>query len=383
MKVAFNFICPLKGWYLFPDLRNILTFICESDLNIQSKISIGDVPIATHDRKLWIEKAQKVFDAAKDGWHTDINMFNDIAARNMIFAIVFHTIDKESASKIDNHINKLDHYIGAFQVDDTVGIHWACYTPSLSENYKLNGKKFYFLWSGIDEEEKENIDVETFQDIPFDNMDFESREMKGTLFDGDDDYEKQVKMAQCRKYLPRIFAPEINDSVIDNILFKVGDSCPALGDKLYAAVKSFLSSENSEDYAHIALSCRRTIEYLADTLFPPIETNENDELKLGKQQSKNRLLAFAHKETENSEPLISFIKKSTELKKKLNKTTELQNKGLHSEIDSELAKKCIKDTLLLINDFVSLPLHSLPPKVRLDKDFLAGLLGRSQDILDK
>ena len=100
----------------------------------------------------------------------------------------------------------------------------------------MNGKKFYFLWSGIDEEEKENIDVETFQDIPFDNMDFESREMKGTLFDGDDDYEKQVKMAQCRKYLPRIFAPEINDSVIDNILFKVGDSCPALGDKLYAAV---------------------------------------------------------------------------------------------------------------------------------------------------
>lgn len=380
MKVAFNFICPLEGSYLFQYLRNILIFICESNLTIQSKISIGDVIISAHDRKIWIERVQKVFAAAKDGWHTDINKFNESADRNMIFAIVFHTIDKESAVKIDNYIKILKSYIGAFQVDDTVKIHWEYYTFSLSESYKLNGKNFYFLWSGIDEEEKENIDVENFHGINFDKIDFESQKMKGTFFDRNNNYEKQVKMAQCRKDLPIIFSPEINDSVIDNILFKVGDSCPELGDKLYAVVKSFLNSEDSEDYAHIALSCRRTIEYLSDMLFPAIKTNENDEVKLGKQQTKNRLLAFAHKEIENSEPLISFIKKNSELKKKLDKIIDLQNKGLHSEIDGELAKKCIKDTLLLINDFVSFPVNSLPPRVRIDKEFLASLLEIYQDI---
>jgi len=382
MKVAYNFICPLKGWYLFPELIDILTFICKSNLSIQSKISIGDVLIYTNNLELWHARAEKIYSAAIEGWHSDINAMKEIAGKNMSFAIVFHTLNEENANKIDIYLRKYEHYIGAFQVDDTVGIIWACYTSSLSDYYKLNGKKFYLLWSGIDEEEKENMDIEIFYKIPFDSIEFESKEMKGTLFDGDGYFEKQVNMARSRKYLPKVFNPKISDSIVDNIIFKVGDSAPALGDKIYAMLKSFLTAENCEDYAHIAISCRRTLEYLANTLFPPIKANENDEVKLGPQESKNRLLAFAHKESDRSESLLNFIRNGSELKKKLDKTLSLQNKGLHAEIDGDSAKKCIIDTILLINDFVSLPWHSLPPTIRPDEEFMKALFGGDGDTLD-
>lgn len=381
MKVAFNFIAPLEGWYLFPEFKNILSFICCSDLHIQSKISVGDILIATNDTKLWEERAKKIVNAAKDCWHSDIDSINETVGRNIFFAIMFNTIRKHEAEKIDNYLKKYEHYIGAFQVDDTVGIHWAYYTSSLMEDYKINGKNFYLLLRGIDEEvEKENSNFDVFQELPFDNIGFESKEMKGTLFDGDDYFEKQVNMARCRKYLPKLFHPEITDPIVDDIIFKIGDSAPALGDKIYAILKSFSTAENCEDYAHVAISCRRTIEYLADTLYPPINTNKNDEVQLGQQQSKNRLLAFVHKELEHPESLLNFIANGSELKKKLNKTINLQNKGLHAEIDGEATRKCIIDTILLIVDFVSIPVHSLPPAIRLDKKFMSRLFGEEQEI---
>lgn len=73
----------------------------------------------------------------------------------------------------------------------------------------------------------------------------------------------------------------------DNVAHRLGDTAPELDDKLWNALKNFNEAETDEQYALVALSCRRSLEYVINQLFPPIK-QKIDGHKLDKESTLNQ-----------------------------------------------------------------------------------------------
>ena len=91
--------------------------------------------------------------------------------------------------------------------------------------------------------------------------------------------------------------------VSDEVVTRLTDVAPDLGNKLWAAFKTFDVAETEEQYAQVTTSCRRIIEYVADSLFPPTD-EEHDGRKLKGQHYK---IAYLHTQMLKEEVILILM----------------------------------------------------------------------------
>lgn len=370
MKIAFHFVVPDESMYIYNKLQKLLKFILKSNIHIQSKIYQGDI-LFPLDRNLWHAAVHHCFDVGTERWGMYKDEFIERAIYENIFCIVFETIGKENAAKIHDFFFNDENYIGAYEINEADPIHWSLYQQSLFLLYMLNGKRFFLYY---DYEKNAVHNVDDWKGMGFESIEFLSYEMKRTIFDKHHTFEHAQHLAMWRKEVEDILI-----SIVDGIVYKLDDAAPEMGQRLLVALNTYKKATCTEEYAQMALTCRRLMQYLADTIFPPRPDDGTSSYKLGKQNYNNRLLAFVQQESTsktNTEVIEASLKL---LAAQVEKISNLQNKGLHDEVLRGEARRCLLRTILMIDDILSVREMPLPPVTHFDNALFNSVIKGAED----
>ena len=140
----------------------------------------------------------------------------------------------------------------------------------------------------------------------------------------------------------------------------IGTAIPD-GTRMFSAVYSNLLSENPEDWANAAHGCRRVLQELADTLFPPqAETRsrfvdgEQTDIQLRENHYINRLLAYVE-DSSSSDRFTELVGSNLSyMRDRLDALFGAANKGTHAVVTKEEANRCVIYTYMLVGDILSL-----------------------------
>ena len=140
----------------------------------------------------------------------------------------------------------------------------------------------------------------------------------------------------------------------------IGTTIPD-GTRMFSAVYSNLLSENPEDWANAAHGCRRVLQELAGTLFPPqAETRSRSvngketEIKLGADHYINRLLAYVEDSSSSNRFTELVGSHLIYMGDRLDALFGAANKGTHAVVTKEEANRCVIYTYMLVGDILSL-----------------------------
>lgn len=129
--------------------------------------------------------------------------------------------------------------------------------------------------------------------------------------------------------------------------------------KKFTAIYENLQSENPEDWSNAVHGCRRILQSLADTIFPPTAdravAGSTRVIKLGKENYINRLVTFVedHSPSQRFREIVGSH--LYYMGNRLDSIYEAANKGSHDTIVyREEADRYVVFTYLLIGDILSL-----------------------------
>ncbi|XHX79987.1 MAG: hypothetical protein RBJ76_08700 [Stenomitos frigidus ULC029] len=391
MKVAFHFNAlhsSLSSNYankVEKLLFNIL--LSYRKLNLSSKIFTGDLPLlslayevtkaddVTETRefksdkyvqmiKLWLQPEKPV-------WSSLIKDRLEQALMGEIFIIGFETIEVHLAAYLNDQLREnSEAYIGLIEVDDAYHIHWLIYSDLIVPRYRINNKTASVFWDGISEESQDKLSIKRLTQLGFTEVSFESLNGKYTIFDEYHDFEQARRIAEWKKNCGNLLA-----FIADEIAHKLGDTAPDLGNKLWAALRTFNEAETNEEFSQVAVSCRRIIEYVSDELLPSLKEDSKAH-KFEANPYRTRLLNFAD-EAKNNDININLIMVSREtLDEQIKKLLKLANEGIHKQIYRAETRRCLLRTIMLLDDIVSLKAGAfeIKPKLNVD-DMLEDIFG--------
>ena len=381
MKIAFHFDgehSSLGGFYGWKIEKIFFELLLRSrNLSLSSKIFEGDLLLESmayesdgQDNNCRSFNPDKYRDIIRNWirpkhtvWSSLIyaRINSTLEESGCIFVVGFETLEESMAEYVDEQLLKeSEAYLGALEVDDGSELHWQLYSNRMAMRYRIRDRDISIFWDGVNEDSKNDGYQEDFKKLGFKNVKFESLNGRYTIFDEYNNFEQSRRVAEWKKLCGNYLA-----FITDDIAHGLGDAAPELGNKLWSMLKTFNEAETNEQYAQVTASCRRTIEYISDQLFPPID-GEVEGRKVGKNQYRNRLLAFADNER-RSDTNIDLICISTEaLKDQLEKLSDLANKGVHAEVYRTETRRCLLRTIMLLDDIVSLKVGSFEIKSKLD-----------------
>lgn len=376
MKIAYHFNVNdsliADSIYSVRILEKIYSTILKyRNLNISTKVFIGDFLIdflatdtqiteTENGRKISKtfnkEKYNKVFEMwiSSDGqkWLSQESVRK--AYRSEMFTVCFENIDYQLAEYLHNQMLNYSPYIGAIEVNEISRVHWELYSQCLSACFRIINKSLNIFWDGINEEDKDNSWLESMSSLGFQKVSYESLEGRYTIFDKYHNFEHARRVAEWKKQCGNFLA-----YIADDIISRIGDSAPELGNKFWAAFKTFEEAETNEQLAQVTASCRRIIEYVVDCIFPPTEDTHNGH-KLGQGLYKNRLLAFADIRRKSDTNIDVIVASKNLLSEQIEKLISLVNKGVHAEVYRNETRRCLIRTIMLLDDILSLKCDPFP-----------------------
>jgi len=367
MKVAYHFKCTdIRERYdrLFYKtvFNNLLSF---KEPFISTKILVGDLLLYDYIKKFGhnYDFLNYLFQADNDTWKRIIEDKVNYFVEQDIFVICFETISKEIANKLHDSLLQEEHYLGAYEIDNTIELHWWLYGECIGAKFRLLNKDLNVF---IDSDEIEQIEyakdmIDFFKTLSFGSIDTELSNYRYSLFDDKHNYENAKRAAEWKKGTESLFI-----TITDEIIAKLTDTAPDLTDKLWAINQSFLNAQTGEQYAQAMTSCRRVFEYVTDCLFPP--TNEViDGHSLKKDKYKNRLIEFTNRELKSETNIDLIVANTASLFDEWNKLYELSNKGVHTEPHRQECRRCILRTILLLDDLIAIKRTPFQVNVKTDE----------------
>ncbi|HDY90474.1 MAG TPA: hypothetical protein ENH82_20445 [bacterium] len=396
MKVAYHFIADhgsLGGYYGFPiEKRFFEILLSKKNLEVSSKVFHGDLLIHTFARnredtesghierfnkEKYIELLDRWINQAFQGWnHLSKDFLKKVANKN-IHVICLENVTHELAEFIANKLDEFEPFLGAFEVNDASKIHWVLYSSSLVPAYRLINRNLYFLWDGLLEDNKDTGLANEYKKLDFISVEFESLNGRFTIFDkyhGDFKYSKRVSEWKIK-------CGDLLAFIADDVVNRLSDIAPKLGDKLWAAFNAYDTAETNENYTHVAVTCRRIVEYVTDCIFPPTNELYNGH-KLGEGKFRNRLWAYADEEKRSDTNIDVITISNKVLDEQFEKLNKLTNKGIHSEIFRSEARRCLLRTMMLLDDIISLKANAFDMKPELDIDMIKHMIdGRDKERL--
>ncbi|WP_155988102.1 hypothetical protein [Thioalkalivibrio sp. ALE30] len=367
MKVAFHFNADhsdLGNYYGAPIRRAIFGAILRSrTIDLHTKVFEGDLllymqtmdrekteqgEVRRFNRERFLSALENLLNPGRHIWMSFSNDTIQYLVSNNVFVVLLESISFRDAQDIDKNLAEYEWYLGGLQIDDTSPVHWGAYANALLPHYRIIGQDIHQFWDGITDDSKDYGFIEELKECGFERVEFEPLNGKFTVFDKYHDFRQARRVAEL--------ANALSDSLgmlADQVITRMSDAAPELGNKLWSAIRTYDRAEVDEDYAQVSASCRRVIEYVSDVLFPPTEEAPNGR-KLGPNNYRNRLLAYADEER-RSDTNIDLICASTEmLAQQLEKLGSLVNKGIHSDVLRHEARRCLLRTIMVLDDILSL-----------------------------
>jgi hypothetical protein len=279
----------------------------------------------------------------------DPNEFADALFSKRIYVLAVEGLTPALRDQIHLQLKKDDAYLGAVEIHAANPTHWRLYQRSLIPKYRFfNGELRVFYYAL---EEAEGADVvqilDYLQKLPFRSLTREDLGVRHTVFDAYDSFEHASRVAHVADSVSGHVA-----SVASDVLLRLGDVNPQLIDALYAMLNAFGSMETKEEAAHVALSCRRFLEGLADVLYPARAETPGGR-KVGMGQHINRLWAYAEERLPKDERR-AIQEQLEDLGHRIDRIHDLANKGLHARISRSDAGRLIVALVVLTYDLLSL-----------------------------
>lgn len=367
MKIAFHFDAnneELGGYYGLPIRRALFGAILRSrTIDLHTKVFQGDVLLSTQtmdrektetgeihrsNKDRFLTAVQTLLDPGSHIWMTFSDRTVERLLKGNVFVLLFESISFRDAHEIDQQLQVHPWYLGALQIDDTCPVHWIAYASAMVANYRIIGRDIHLFWDGICGDSKDEGHAEELAEIGFASVEFEGLNGKFTIFDKYHDYQQARRVAELGNALSDTLG-----TMADQVITRFSDAAPELGNKLWSAIQTYERAEVPEDYAQVAASCRRVIEYVADAVFPPTDPDPNGRL-LGPKNYRNRLLAFADRERISDTNLDLICASTGLLGEQLEKLGHLVNKGVHAEVTRHEARRCLLRTIMALDDILSL-----------------------------
>lgn len=140
----------------------------------------------------------------------------------------------------------------------------------------------------------------------------------------------------------------------DRVNTLLADSNPAAVSELNTAYENLARSGDPEKAAHVAFSCRRLIQAVADEIFPaqnrPYIKHDGKEIKVEKDHFLNRLEAYVDSARPNNRKYL--IKKIDLLQDMYRKSPESINKGIHANVTNEDAQMFVIYSYMILGEIL-------------------------------
>ena len=363
MKIAFHFDSdhPELGGisYGSPAMRLVFSaLLAQRHVHIASKIFVGDVSFGNIDRSRDGRHDNLSRTDILESWQHPHNSVWDhlladrLTAASNVYAICFESIDQNTAERLHaGLVNELS-YIGGIEIDDSSRLHWHLYP--LVALFRILDRGAQVFWDGVSEDQKDPALLEEVRCFGFHPVSWESLNGRFTIFDCYNNFERTRRVFEFKRDCGQLLG-----FVADSVVSILGDAVPDLGDRLWSALRAFDQAETTEQLSHVAATCRRIIEHVADQVFPPTETVAGGP-KLGPKNYRNRLLGFAD-QARRADTAIDLVCVSTNaLDEQISKLLDVAQKGIHAEIYRTETRRCLLRTILLLDDLVALKRESFP-----------------------
>lgn len=330
----------------------------------------GSTTVGQMDRELFKELVHEWAYPHPLRWHALLGHARTTALNSEVFAVCLETIDATSAAAIDRRLEGEFGavYLGALEVDESIAAHLGAYC--LWAFGRVLATSAWLFWDGVSPDSKFPYHMDWFRNAGYDPVEWESLEGRYTIFDRDHGAEPSVRAAHSRQWLRELF-----DSIVDHAMPRLADGAPDVPEKLWSVTRAFRQAEVAEQASHVAVSCRRIIDHVADALFPPAPRTAEG-IDLGPNKYKNRLIEYLkqHRVADTERGLIVATMDATWLE--LDNLDKLAHKGVHAHVGNAQARRCLLRTILLLDDLVAVRRSPLPMKVRPDEELIRRMVER-------
>lgn len=152
-------------------------------------------------------------------------------------------------------------------------------------------------------------------------------------------------------------AESIFDALRQDVDSFVRIHCPQAAEKLVAIAERMIDG-TSEAYAEALTSCRRLLLTVADSVFPPSDSDWIDgsgkPRKVGTDNYKNRLLAFIETRLTSDSSLTILENELEHLCSRLDAVYDKVCKGVHADVSAEEARLTIIEGYIFIGEIARL-----------------------------
>lgn len=378
MKVAFHFDeIALQGGD--KAIKAVLAALRAADKHAHTKVFMGTLlfshaatrhtteggtRVGRHDPELYKELVYEWAYPHPLRWHALLGHARTTAMQKPVYSVCFETIDATTAAAIDRRMEGVFGalYLGGLEVDESIAAHLGAYM--LSPLGRVIGSRATLFWEGYDPDSKMPYRMDWFKTAGYEPVEWESLAGRHTIFDLDEGPEQALRAAHSRQWLRELF-----DSVVDHAMPRLADGFPSIPERLWSMTKAFREIEVSEQATHVATSCRRLLDHVAEALLPAAPDAKKEDL-LGPTKYKNRLIEYLkqHRVGESEANLIVATLEATWAE--LDCLDKLAHKGVHAHVGQAQARRCLLRTILLLDDLVAVRQDPLPIKMRPDTELI-------------
>lgn len=372
MKVGLHFNADhesLGSFYGYAIYEEVFKLLLDNrKLSISSKIFVGDLLFVMFSSDASEQKTEfgystayafnpEKYDFLFNSWlsseENNWRKFDDEklseSYNQNIFVVCFESIDLRTTEFLCNELKDFAPFIGAMEVIESNEVHWSLYTNSLVPYARIINKRLFLFHDSYNSDDLDTEMQKEYIKLGFESVVFEDLKFRYTIFDKYNNFEQVRRIAEWKKGFGSFLA-----HIADDVVSKLIDTAPELGNKLWSALNTFESAETNEQYAQVVTSCRRIFEYVTDCILPASNEKSEDGHSLKADKYKNRIFEYA-KKTRLSSTNIDLINASTDtLFYQWEKLNNLANKGVHSDVFRDETRRCLIRTVLLLDDIVSL-----------------------------
>ena len=373
MKVAFHFnaALPAFGNPFGPAIEELLfsKLLSNRNLHVSTKVYVGDFPLAllSQDQEEFARVINRWLLESQNGWRRFTKRMDQIA-RTDVWVWCFESVGQGFAGALHKDLSREEGYLGAIEVNDACRLHWEIYSDVLGLRYRLVDDSIAVFYDGMTSQEptleEKDFDVKRLLDVGFKAVNFESAPGKHSIFDKYHNFSQARRVAEWKTRFSDLLG-----FMADEVVCRLGDTAPELGNKLWFALDTFERAETDEQYAQVSATCRRIIEYVVDTIFPPTKETR-DGRDLGEGKYRNRLLAWVEDQTKSGATIDLISSNLGLFAQHVEKLQDLASKGVHSNLQRDGARRCLLRTVFLLDDIVALRPESFPIKPELDFSIL-------------
>jgi hypothetical protein len=347
IALLFNSDAPkFGGSYGYP-IRNMvfgLGVLQTSERHM--KVSVGDVLTYSQSRtwSQYDQLTEKVYYAGTWSLLREKRLRATFRS-STVYALTFENMTPAIARRLNSALAPEESYLGLLEVDYAYGPHLALFRNSMVTLYRIEGATCRIFYSMSQEDSRDEQELIEMRELGYTDVGWEDRGAHGTIFDDFDTLEHFQRVARFHKAVAPYLRGGIDEA--SELELVLADLNPQLFNVLGAAVAALERAQTEEDTAQAAISCRRYLERLADTLFPP-RTSDHNGRSVGKEQYKNRIWAFI------SDNTMGDAERTTALGREVDRLVGEFNAGLHSYRDKQQMLRGLADAATLTSALLAL-----------------------------